>query len=241
MSKPKRSSLGSCNGLPSPVTATHAEKQRHHWHKNSRTAQHASPYRPGPAPRIPRPRMTTILLVALTFYALCGYVTLGRSSSPQDIIIEAEPTERDLAPGTSVFGSDSVRWAQYSPYFPVEPYAAPPEGCEVDQVSLLRSDCTPCLVADTLRGHAQVHIVRFVRLLYYHGTAHCACEDSTSWCTLPNQRSSNAHTSCPRQTAAVVLPQQLFLRLHTQLHLHPWPRFLSVSRSSRVSISSSSC
>ena len=133
MSKPKHSSLGSGNGLPSPVTA---EKQRHHWHKSSRSAQHASPFRTSPAPRIPRPRMTTILIVALTFYALCGYVTLGRSSSPPDIVIEAESTEWDSAPSTLVLGWDSARWAQYSPYFPVEPYAAPAEGCEVDQVSL---------------------------------------------------------------------------------------------------------
>ena len=167
MSKPKRSSLGSGDGLPSPVTASHAEKPRHHWHKSPQSAQHASPFRASPAPRIPRPRMTTLLLVALTFYALCGYVTLGRSTSPPDIVIEAESTERDMALGTSVLGWDSARWAQYSPYFPVEPYAAPPEGCAVDQVSLRSSDCVLCLVTDILRAFAQVHIVRLTSLLRY--------------------------------------------------------------------------
>lgn len=185
MLKPKRSSSASSIGLPSPATASYAEKQR--WHKATRTAQHdAPPYRANPTPRIPRPRMTAILLLALTFYALCGYVTLGRSSSAQDIISEAESTELNSAPDVSAFGSDSARWAQYSPYFPVEPYAALPEGCEVDQVCFYPGECTPWLITNTFRRHSQVHIVRSMKRLCGYDIAHGGRTDSTSRCTLPH-------------------------------------------------------
>ena len=32
---------------------------------------------------------------------------------------------------------NTSNWAQYDPFFPVEPYAPPPEGCTVTQVNLV--------------------------------------------------------------------------------------------------------
>ncbi|KAH9919703.1 histidine phosphatase superfamily [Fomitopsis serialis] len=135
MSKSKRNSLGTGNGfLPAPATAVHPG----HYHKHLRFAQHAAPCRPIQVPRIPRPRMTTLFLVALAFYAICGYVTLGRPSAPEAAHVEAENTESNLTSDRSIFGADSMRWAQYAPYFPVQPYVAPPKGCDVDQVHILQ-------------------------------------------------------------------------------------------------------
>ncbi|KAH9833864.1 phytase [Rhodofomes roseus] len=82
--------------------------------------------------------MTTLLCAALAFYAFCGYVALGRTSSPEGGIVDVENTESNLTSDRSVFGADSTRWAQYAPYFPVEPYAAPPASCEVDQVHIIQ-------------------------------------------------------------------------------------------------------
>ncbi|KZT70267.1 phytase [Daedalea quercina L-15889] len=80
--------------------------------------------------------MTTLLCIALTFYAFCGYIALGRP--PDDIVVDIESGETGFAADPSGFGADSTNWSQYSPYYPVEPYSAPPEGCVVDQVHIIQ-------------------------------------------------------------------------------------------------------
>lgn len=127
MSKLKPNSLGNDNRLPSPATSPRIEQH----YKASLVVHHAAQHRSVQSPRIPRARMATLLFVALVFYAFCGYITLGRSSSPEN----TESVESILESNTSILGTDTARWAQYSPYYPVETYTSPSEGCEVDQVS----------------------------------------------------------------------------------------------------------
>lgn len=102
--------------------------------------------------------MTTLFFIALAFYAFCGYVTLGGPSSSEGANVDAESTERNLTLGRSIFGADSTRWAQYAPYFPVKPYVAPPEGCEVDQVGvcvILRSSNCEQILGFVSRKYAR--------------------------------------------------------------------------------------
>jgi len=79
--------------------------------------------------------MTTLLLIAISFYVFCAYVTLGVShptvSAVDQVIRVASNGDCE---GGEVFGSGSESWAQYSPYFAVESYTPPPSGCEINQV-----------------------------------------------------------------------------------------------------------
>ena len=53
-------------------------------------------------------------------------------------------TERHHAPPLGVPKSLQRKWAQYSPWRPLEEYSAPPAGCEINQVStrvFLKSVC----------------------------------------------------------------------------------------------------
>lgn len=79
--------------------------------------------------------MGSLLLVAVSFYIFCAYVTLA--SSPWSKSDVEELLDSALSCTEGVFGNGSESWGQYSPYFPVDPYTAPPVGCEITQVGLL--------------------------------------------------------------------------------------------------------
>ncbi|PCH40718.1 phytase [Wolfiporia cocos MD-104 SS10] len=78
--------------------------------------------------------MAALIVVALLFYVLCAYVTLGASRP-------AVPLDVGYLSGSSsagIFENGSESWAQYTPYFAVEPYSAPPSGCQITQVNILQ-------------------------------------------------------------------------------------------------------
>lgn len=80
--------------------------------------------------------MGSLLLVAVSFYIFCAYVTLA--SSPWSKSDVEELLDSALSCTEGVFGNGSESWGQYSPYFPVDPYTAPPVGCEITQVNILQ-------------------------------------------------------------------------------------------------------
>ncbi|CCL99914.1 uncharacterized protein FIBRA_01939 [Fibroporia radiculosa] len=74
-------------------------------------------------------RMSSALLLALSIYVLCAYVSMGAS----------HPSSRLATPSvnaTAIFGTQSESWAQYTPYYPVDEYVPPPDGCEITQASV---------------------------------------------------------------------------------------------------------
>ncbi|GJE87420.1 phytase [Phanerochaete sordida] len=69
------------------------------------------------------------MLGALVIVVLCG------------ILVSTEGRASAFTPITPVFPipeSEQLNWGQYSPYFPLAKYRAPPEGCVIDQVNILQ-------------------------------------------------------------------------------------------------------
>ncbi|KZT06538.1 phosphoglycerate mutase-like protein [Laetiporus sulphureus 93-53] len=77
-------------------------------------------------------KMATLFLILLVF---CTYMTLvaSRPGFGEKIGLRMR-----VVAAAGVFGNGSKSWAQYTPYYAVEAYAAPPDECEITQVNILQ-------------------------------------------------------------------------------------------------------
>ncbi|KAH8087171.1 phytase [Cristinia sonorae] len=72
-------------------------------------------------------RTAMALIVLLTILAAFVYSVFGSPAG-----------SKPLTPTLNVPKEAQLNWAQYSPYFPVDPYRQPPQGCNVEQVNILQ-------------------------------------------------------------------------------------------------------
>ncbi|TCD68638.1 hypothetical protein EIP91_010293 [Steccherinum ochraceum] len=77
-------------------------------------------------PSCPRIAMAIVVLTILVTFAYSAFG--GPVSSPL----------KPITPTLNVPKDTQLDWAQYSPYFPIEPYQEAPEGCTIDQVNILQ-------------------------------------------------------------------------------------------------------
>ena len=100
--------------------------------------------------------------VVLTVAGALTIFALARSSYPADLDVLMPECLRSLAslksddveaskykssvPELGVPEKIQRRWGQYSPYYPAGKYVAPPDGCVIDQVNIVRSLHTMRLV-----------------------------------------------------------------------------------------------
>ncbi|KAF5358598.1 hypothetical protein D9758_007734 [Tetrapyrgos nigripes] len=89
-------------------------------------------------------KLKMYLLPGLSFgvilYWLLSTYTLGSLGREDRLGLEGLLEETRGGPGHSGVGGFIVErsWAQYSPYFPVEEYKAPPSGCTIDQINIIQ-------------------------------------------------------------------------------------------------------
>ncbi|GBE80211.1 acid phosphatase [Sparassis latifolia] len=76
-----------------------------------------------------RRRFEGLVLLSFSVF-VCFWYTTWFAAVPRTVFEELD--------NTGSYFRQSQNWAQYSPYYPVEPYRSPPSNCEVTQVNILQ-------------------------------------------------------------------------------------------------------
>ncbi|KAI0693629.1 acid phosphatase [Cerioporus squamosus] len=83
-------------------------------------------------------RTTVTLLVFAAYFAWAWpWYREHWADATRELELELGP-ERHRAPPLGVPKSLQTKWAQYSPWHPLDDYSAPPAGCEINQVNILQ-------------------------------------------------------------------------------------------------------
>lgn len=67
---------------------------------------------------------------------LFGFVALACLLSLSEVL--ATSVSKNTAPTFPIPESEQRNWSPYSPYFPLAEYKAPPAGCQINQVNIVR-------------------------------------------------------------------------------------------------------
>ncbi|KAI0915409.1 hypothetical protein AcV7_008406 [Taiwanofungus camphoratus] len=76
--------------------------------------------------------MSSLFLICVSFYVFCAYVTLVASKRDS-----RSGRQRPTTSGGFALPESAHSWAMYTPYYPLDDYARPPQDCEIVQVSVV--------------------------------------------------------------------------------------------------------